>query len=111
MARAVWNGVVVAESDDVVVVDRYVYFPWDGIRWDHLEASAQRSRCFWKGTASYFDVVVDEKVNPDAAWWYPEPSAAASMVKGRVGFWHGVRIEDGPPAGLLGRVVRTLRGA
>lgn len=110
MARAVWNGVVIAESDDVVVVDGYTYFPRDNARWDHLEASAHRSRCFWKGTASYFDVVVGGKVNPDAACWYPEPSPAASMVKDRVAFWRGVKIEDGPPTGPVSRVIRTLRG-
>lgn len=105
-----WKDTVIAESDDVEVVDGHTYFPWDDVLWDHLEMSAHRSQCYWKGTASYFDVVVGDDVNPDAAWWYPEPSEAASMVIDRVGFWRGVRIEGGPPRSPLRRLLGGLSG-
>ncbi|MGE3795770.1 MAG: DUF427 domain-containing protein [Dehalococcoidia bacterium] len=107
MPRAVWNGVVVADSEDVEVVDGYTYFPAGAVNAEHLRRSDHSSSCPWKGTASYFDVVVGEQVNRDAAWEYPHPSdRAAPLVGGRIGFWRGVRIEsDAGPArpGLVAR--------
>ncbi|MGH9176967.1 MAG: DUF427 domain-containing protein [Acidimicrobiales bacterium] len=92
MPRAVWNGAVIADSQDVEVVDRYTYFPADAIDRNHLRRSDHRSRCLWKGVASYYDV--DEDINRNAAWEYPEPSdRAAPLVRGRIAFWRGVRIE------------------
>ncbi len=92
--KAIWQGVVLAESDDCVVVDGYTYFPREAVRSEFLKPSDTKSRCFWKGTASYYDVEVNGKQNRDAAWEYREPSPAAQMVKGRIGFWRGVQVVD-----------------
>jgi uncharacterized protein (DUF427 family) len=94
MSRAVWNGTVIADSEDTTVVDGYTYFPRDAVNWDYLRASDHHSVCGWKGTASYYDVVVGGEENRNAAWSYPTPSAeAAPTVRDRIGFWNGVRIE------------------
>jgi uncharacterized protein (DUF427 family) len=90
--KAIWQGVVLAESDDCVVVDGYTYFPREAVRWEFLKPSDTKSRCFWKGTASYCDIEVNGMRNPDAAWEYREPSQAAQMVKDRIGFWRGVEV-------------------
>jgi uncharacterized protein (DUF427 family) len=91
--RAVWQDTVLAESDDTVVVEGNHYFPAEAIRHEHFRASATHTTCPWKGAASYYDVVVGDKVNKDAAWYYPEVKAAAAEIKGRVAFWKGVRVE------------------
>jgi len=93
MARAIWNDIILAESDDVMVVDGYSYFPRDAVRWEHLEPSAHTSVCGWKGRATYHSIVVDGARNPDAAWEYGDPKPDAEAVRGRIGFWRGVRIE------------------
>lgn len=94
MARAIWNGVVIAESDDIEIVEGNSYFPAEAIDRQYLQASTNRSVCPWKGTASYYDVVVGGEVNEAAAWYYPEPSTrAAPLVGGRVAFWKGVEID------------------
>ena len=95
--RATWNGTVVAESADTVVVEGNHYFPPSDVRTEHLRPSDSHTTCHWKGVAGYYDVVVGDKVNRDAAWYYPEPSRAASRIKGRIAFWHGVKVE--PVAG------------
>lgn len=93
MARAHWNGVTLAESDDTVVVEGNHYFPPDSIRREHFKASDTHTTCPWKGVASYYHVDVDGDVNPDAAWYYPEPKTAAAEIKDRVAFWRGVRVD------------------
>jgi uncharacterized protein (DUF427 family) len=93
MARATWNGAVLAESDDYEVVEGNVYFPPDAVRPEYLKPSDTHTVCWWKGTASYYTVVVDGKENPDAAWFYPDASDAAKHVEGRVAFWKGVTVE------------------
>jgi uncharacterized protein (DUF427 family) len=93
MARAVWNGVVLAESDDVIVVDGYTYFPEATLKREHFRESTHESVCPWKGTASYWDVVVGGEVNKGAAWMYRDPKPEAKHVGGRVGFWR-VSIES-----------------
>lgn len=90
--RAVWRGVVVAESDDTVVVEGNHYFPPESVRWDHLRPSDSHTVCPWKGLASYHDVVVEGEVNRDAAWYYPAPSPLATRIKDRVAFWRGVQV-------------------
>lgn len=92
MVRASWNGVVLAESDDTVVVEGNHYFPRASVNHDYLNESETHTRCFWKGIASYYDVVVDGKTNRDAAWYYPTPSKAASQIEDRVAFWRGVEV-------------------
>ncbi|MFK7926987.1 MAG: DUF427 domain-containing protein [Myxococcota bacterium] len=90
MARAMWNGVVLAESDDIVTMEGNAYFPRESLSQGHFEASTQTTICPWKGTASYFDVVVDGARNAGAAWYYATPKDAAAEIKGRVAFWRGV---------------------
>lgn len=93
--RALWNGQVIAESDDTVVVEGNHYFPPDSVHREFLRPSTTQTTCPWKGRASYYDVVADGKVNPAAAWYYPTPSPAAASITDHVAFWHGVRIERG----------------
>lgn len=98
MPRAVWNGVVLAESLATTVVDGRHYFPPDAVRWEHLEASPHTSVCGWKGQAAYYSVVADGDRNPDAAWVYRTPEPAAAAIAGHVGFWRGVTIESADTA-------------
>jgi uncharacterized protein (DUF427 family) len=93
MAKASWNGRVIAESDDTVEVEGNIYFPQTAIDPAILKPSATTSVCPWKGTAHYYTLAVDGKENPDAAWYYPEPKTAAKQIKGRVAFWRGVEVE------------------
>jgi uncharacterized protein (DUF427 family) len=93
MARASWNGTVIAESDNTVVVEGNHYFPKDSVRADVLTGSDTHSVCPWKGTASYYSVVVDGQTNPDAAWYYPAPKDAAAEIADHIAFWHGVKVE------------------
>lgn len=88
--KATWNGAVLAESDDTVVVEGNHYFPVGSLKREFFTDSDTHTTCPWKGTASYFSVAVDGKVNADAAWYYPEPSTAAAQIKDRVAFWRGV---------------------
>lgn len=90
--RAIWNGTVLAESDDTVVVEGNHYFPVETLREGYFVPSDHRSTCLWKGVASYRSVSVDGQVNPDAAWEYESPSVLARKVKGRVAFWRGVEV-------------------
>lgn len=93
MTKATWNGTVLAESDRCEIVEQNYYFPPDSVRRKYLEASETHSECNWKGTASYYDVVVGGRRNQDAAWYYPEPKPAAANIKGYVAFWRGVEME------------------
>ncbi|MBW8366655.1 MAG: DUF427 domain-containing protein [Arenimonas sp.] len=88
--KASWNGAVLAESDDTVVVENNHYFPIESINREFFAASPLTSRCAWKGTASYYSIEVDGKRNENAAWFYPEPLQAAEQIRGRVAFWKGV---------------------
>ena len=92
MPKATWNGAVIAESDDTVVVEGNHYFPKDAVSSDHLAPSEQSSVCHWKGTAAYYDVVVDGETNKDAAFYYPEPKEAAAQITDRIAFWKGVEV-------------------
>ena len=91
--KAIWRDAVLAESDDTVVVEGNHYFPAESIDRGHFRDSATHSTCPWKGEASYYDVVVGDEVNRDAAWYYPEPKEAADNIRGRVAFWKGVKVE------------------
>jgi uncharacterized protein (DUF427 family) len=94
LMRATWNGTVIAESNDTVVVEGNHYFPLSSVRADVLQPSDRQSVCPWKGTASYYDVVVDGQRNADAAWYYPEPKEAAKEIAGRVAFWRGIAVSQ-----------------
>jgi uncharacterized protein (DUF427 family) len=95
MPRATWNDTVLAEAptEATQLVEGNVYFPPDAIHTELFRPSETHTVCPWKGTASYFDVVVGGAVNKDAAWYYPEPLPAAKEIRGHIAFWHGVKVE------------------
>jgi uncharacterized protein (DUF427 family) len=90
--KATWNGVVIAESDDTVVVEGNHYFPLSSISREYFVDSAKTSMCPWKGTASYYSLEVNGERNADAAWYYPAPKDAAKEITDRVAFWKGVEV-------------------
>lgn len=90
MAKAVWNGVTIAQSDDTVVVEGNHYFPRESVNAALLTDSATTTICSWKGTAHYHSLMVGGAENRDAAWYYPEPKDAAAAIKDRIAFWKGV---------------------
>ena len=93
MPKAVFNGEVVAESDDTIVVEGNHYFPPAGVKPEFLEPSSHQTTCWWKGTASYYDVVVGGERAVAAAWYYPDASERAKPIEDYVAFWRGVRVE------------------
>jgi len=93
MPKAMWNGAVLAESDRCEVVEGNQYFPPDAVNRTYFKESGTHTVCSWKGTASYYDVIVNGETNKDAAWYYPQPKDAAQQIKGYIAFWHGVEIE------------------
>ena len=121
--QAIWKDRVIAESDHTTVVERNHYFPAEAVRREHLEPSDTHTRCSWKGTDSYYDVVVDGQRNRDAAWYYPNPTQAARQIAGHVAFWRGVKVRlvrtdadtdqdlaGGGRGGWLHRVLRSRAG-
>jgi uncharacterized protein (DUF427 family) len=92
--RAIWNGTVIAESDDTVVVEGNHYFPATSVDSSLLRPSSTTTHCPWKGDASYYSLEVDGQTNADAAWFYPDPKPAASQIAERVAFWKGVEVVD-----------------
>ncbi len=93
MTKALWNGTVIAESDKCQEVEGNLYFPSEALRAEYFTDSTTSTVCVWKGTARYFDVVVDGAINPDAAWYYPDTKSAADHIKNSVAFWRGVKVE------------------
>lgn len=93
MAKAIWEGTVLAESNKTIEVEDNQYFPPDSIKQEYFRPSETHTICPWKGTASYYHVDVNGKSNPDAAWFYPEPKSEAKKIKGYVAFWRGVKVE------------------
>jgi uncharacterized protein (DUF427 family) len=93
VAKALWNGAILAESNRTVVVEGNQYFPPDSVRAEYFRSSETHTVCPWKGTASYRDVEVNGERNADAAWFYPDPKPAASQIKDYVAFWKGVLVE------------------
>ncbi len=94
MLKAIWNGTVIAESDDVRQVEGNHYFPPESIRKEFFTESDTTSVCPWKGTASYYHIEVDGELNKDSAWYYPDPTEAAKNIKDHLAFWRGVEIQD-----------------
>lgn len=93
MVRAIWNGAVLAESDQCRVVEGNYYFPPEAVRREFFRESTTHTTCGWKGVASYYTVEVDGQQNKDAAWYYPEPKPAAKEIAGYVAFWRGVEVQ------------------
>jgi uncharacterized protein (DUF427 family) len=96
MSKAIWNGATIAEApaSEVELVEGNTYFPLHAVRREYLEPSEHHSICPWKGTASYYHLIVDGEKNEDAAWYYPTPKQAAEQIAGHIAFWRGVKIED-----------------
>jgi uncharacterized protein (DUF427 family) len=90
--KAVWNGKTIAESDATIVIEGNHYFPENSINEEYFAASTTHTVCSWKGTASYYDIIVDGKINKDAAWFYPEPKDAAKEIENYIAFWKGVEV-------------------
>lgn len=121
MFRAVWNGTVLAESDHTVKLEGNRYLPPESLHREYFTASPATSTCPWKGRARYYHVSAGGTTNRDAAWYYPDPNPAASMIAGHVAFWHGVRVErvlgpggetgNGTGPGLAGRIRARLHRA
>ncbi len=107
MAKAIWNGVTIAESDDIALVEGNAYFPVDSVAWDRLRESGETSPtyCHWKGFASYYDIVVDGAENKGAVWTYEEPYPEAGTIRNRVAFWNGVEVSSAPEG--AGQVEKT----
>jgi uncharacterized protein (DUF427 family) len=92
VAKAIWNGKVIAESDHTVRIEGHLYFPIKTVNPEYLEPSDRHTTCFWKGVASYYDIRVEDKINRHAAWHYPDPSQRAEIIRNHIAFWHGVEI-------------------
>lgn len=92
--QAIWSGEVIAESNDTVVVEGNFYFPVESVNMEFMRPSDTHTTCPWKGKASYYSIEVGGEKNIDAAWYYPDPSEAASDIKGRVAFWKGIEVNE-----------------
>ena len=90
--KAIWNGLVLAESDKTIVIEGNHYFPEDSLNKEHFKPSETQTVCGWKGTASYYDIVAGDATNKDAAWFYPQAKDAAKEIENRVAFWKGVEV-------------------
>ena len=90
--KAVWKDTVIAESDETQMVEGNHYFPGASVKRQFISFSNHNTSCAWKGQASYYSVIVNGDVNPDAAWYYADPKEAAANIKGRVAFWKGVQV-------------------
>ena len=91
--KATWHGAVLAQSDQTIEVEGNQYFPRSAIKNEYFQESNTHTVCSWKGTASYYDVVVNGEINRDAAWYYPEPKPAADNIRDYIAFWRGVKVE------------------
>ena len=91
--KATWNGAVIAQSDDTVVVEGNHYFPEGALDRQYVAFSNHKTTCAWKGQASYYSLLVNGELNPDSVWYYADPKPEAEMVRGRVAFWKGVKVE------------------
>lgn len=94
--KAIWNNQIVAESDETIVIEGNHYFPHSSIKKEYFVPTNTHTVCPWKGTASYYSLKIDGKVNEDAAWYYPETSELAKNIKNYVAFWKGVKVESYP---------------
>ena len=94
MAQAIWNNTVVAESDNTEVVEGNHYFPPDSLRREFFRENSHTTVCGWKGTANYFDIVIDDSTNEGAAWYYADPKPEAANIKGYIAFWKGVQVVE-----------------
>jgi uncharacterized protein (DUF427 family) len=94
MAKAIWNDVVIAESESFEKVEGNIYFPPDSVNKEYFKDSSTYTNCIWKGEASYYDIEVNGQLNKGAAWYYPEPKSKAENIKGYIAFWKGVEVTE-----------------
>ena len=94
MMQALWKDKLLAESDQTKVVEGNHYFPPAAIRREFFQECDAQTVCGWKGTASYYDIVVDGEVNQQAAWYYPDPKPDAAEIAGYIAFWNGVDVRS-----------------
>ena len=92
--KAIWEGQLLAESENTIVIESNHYFPASSLNMQYFIESETTTKCPWKGTASYYNVVVNDEVNKDAAWYYPSPKEAATEITGYVAFWRGVEVTE-----------------
>ena len=92
--KAIWNDTTLAESDETIIIEGNHYFPPESIKKEYFKQSGSHTTCPWKGEASYYNIVVDEEVNNDGAWFYPDPKEAAKEIKNYVAFWKGVEVVE-----------------
>ena len=92
--KAIWNNTVIAESNETVKLEGNYYFPPGSVMTQFLRDSSTHTTCSWKGMASYYDIVIDDSINNDAAWYYPEPKQEALNIRNYVSFWHGVEFSQ-----------------
>ena len=92
--KAIWKNSIIADSDNIIKVEGNCYFPFDSVNHEFLRESNTHTFCSWKGKACYYDVIVDDTVNRDAAWYYPVPKQKAMNIKNRIAFWHGIEVID-----------------
>lgn len=90
--KAIWNNEIIAEADKTIIIEGNHYFSPEDVNFDFLEESETHTICPWKGSASYYNIVVNGNTNPDAAWYYPETSQLAESIKGKIAFWKGVAV-------------------
>jgi len=92
--KAIWKNTVIAQSDDIVMVEGNHYFPASALNRDFVQFSNHRSSCAWKGQAHYYSLMVDGDLNPDCVWYYPDPKPEAASIRDRVAFWKGVQVSE-----------------
>ncbi|MDC1068667.1 DUF427 domain-containing protein [Candidatus Kapabacteria bacterium] len=92
--KAIWNNKIIAESENTIVIENNHYFPPNSINKEYFSETDTHTMCPWKGTASYYNINVDDNVNNDAAWFYPEPKSSAEEIKNYVAFWKGVQVSN-----------------
>lgn len=92
--KALWNNKIIAETKETIILENNHYFPFEAINEKYFEKSLTQTSCPWKGEASYYTIEVDGKINEDAAWYYPNPKAAAQSIKNHIAFWKGVVLEQ-----------------
>ncbi|MCH7658962.1 MAG: DUF427 domain-containing protein [Bacteroidetes bacterium] len=90
--KAIWNGKIIAESDETIVIENNHYFPVDSVNKEYLRNSETHTVCPWKGQASYYNLLVEGKTNIDAAWYYPQPRPLAKNIQNYIAFWKGVQV-------------------
>ncbi len=90
--KAIWNDEIIAESNNTIILEGNHYFPEDSVRKEYLKESSTHTTCPWKGEASYYSIKINDSINEDAAWYYPQPSDLAKQIKNYIAFWKGVEV-------------------